>query len=100
MKRTISTRELRAGIGEVVNTVRLRGDSYVIEQRGKPQAALIPLHIYENLERDRRWFAEFMNDVAESADMTEEEAMKFALAEVAAHRAEKREKALAAATDK
>ena len=74
MERKITTRDLRNTVGEIVNTVRLRGDTYLIEQRGKTEAALVPLHVYEAFKKNRQRLAELMEDVAErNADRDPEE---------------------------
>ncbi len=91
MEHTISTSDLRSTVGEVVNTVRLRGDSYVIEQSGQPEAVLVPLHVYEAFKDNRRRLIGLMEQVAErNADRDPaviEEEIARAIAEV---RAEKR----------
>ena len=65
MEHTISTRDLRSAVGEVINTVRLRGDTYVIEQRGKPEAVLVPVHVYEAFKENRRRLIGLMEEVAQ-----------------------------------
>ena len=65
MEKTITTRDLRNTIGEIVNTVRLRGDTYLIEQRGKTEVALVPLHIYENFRNNRKALVSLMETIAE-----------------------------------
>jgi antitoxin (DNA-binding transcriptional repressor) of toxin-antitoxin stability system len=54
MRKNISTQDLKTHIGEVVDAVRLRGDRYIIERRGKAMAAIVPLTVNENDERNRR----------------------------------------------
>jgi prevent-host-death family protein len=57
MKRTLNAVEARQKFGEVLEGVHYRGDEVVIERAGKPMAALVPLHIYENyLRREERLF--------------------------------------------
>lgn len=53
MRKNISTQDLKIHIGEVVDAVRLRGDRYIIERRGKAVAAIVPLTVNENDERNR-----------------------------------------------
>jgi prevent-host-death family protein len=65
MKRDISTQELKTRIGEVVDSVRLRGDRYIVRRRGKPVAALVPLEVNESFERDRDRIFDLMETVAE-----------------------------------
>ena len=54
MRKNIGTQALKARIGEIVDEVRLRGDRYVIERRGKPVAAIVPLHVNEAFESNRQ----------------------------------------------
>jgi len=64
MKKNISTQELKSRIGEIVDAVNLRGDRYIVERRGKPLAALVPLEVHENDERSRRKLFDLMDGVA------------------------------------
>lgn len=89
MDKNISANDLRASIGDALDAVRLRGDRYIIERRGKPVAVLVPMSVHEADRSKRRRVAQLMETVAEQARMSEEEAMDFALREVAAARAEK-----------
>jgi prevent-host-death family protein len=86
MQRNISTQELKTRIGEVVDAVRLRGDRYIVQRRGKPVAALVPLHINVNYEQDRRELFALMRSVAQRnravPDADVEAAIDQALAEV------------------
>ena len=63
MRKNISTQELKTHIGEVVDSVRLRGDRYIIERRGKAVAAIVPLSVNENDERQRLRFFNLIEDV-------------------------------------
>lgn len=65
MEKTITTRDLRNTVGEIVNTVRLRGDTYLIEQRGKTEVALVPRYIYENFRNNREKLIGIMETIAE-----------------------------------
>lgn len=51
MMKKISTQQLKASIGEVVDSVRLRHDRFTIERRGEPVAVMLPVLEYEMLER-------------------------------------------------
>ena len=48
----ISTIDVRQRIGDLLNRVALRHDEFVIERKGKPLAALVPI---ERLEQMRRF---------------------------------------------
>jgi len=47
----VSTLDLRAGLGELIDRVRLRFDELIIERKGKPVAALIPIARLRALEK-------------------------------------------------
>ncbi len=64
MEKHVSTRELKASLGEIVDSVRLRGDRYVIERRGKPVAVLVPVDVHESLRRSRHRLADLMDEVS------------------------------------
>lgn len=100
MRRTISTSDLRKSAGKYVDAVKLRGDRYIIEQRGKECAALVPLEILQGIEVSRQRVAEIMKNVAEGSDLDEDEAMEVALSEVDAARAARRSKSFEAPPDK
>jgi len=63
MRKKISTQDLKTHIGEVVDAVRLRGDRYVIERRGKAVAAIVPLAVHENDERNRSKLFDLIENV-------------------------------------
>jgi prevent-host-death family protein len=52
MAEKVSTMDVRARIGDMLNRVALRHDQFIIERRGKPLAALVPV---EQLEQMRRF---------------------------------------------
>lgn len=77
MKRRISTLQVRQQLGDILDHVALRHDEYIIERKGKPLAAVIPVsklvqldvaarsHVLEVLGRQR-------------SDLTDDEAMELA----------------------
>ncbi len=50
MKETISTLAVRARLGDLLNRVDLRHDEFIIERKGKPLAALVPVEKLERLQ--------------------------------------------------
>ncbi len=52
MAERVSTIDLRQRIGDMLNRVALRHDEFIIERKGKPLAALVPV---ERLEQIRRF---------------------------------------------
>ncbi len=53
MKRTVTAIDARRRLGELLESVHLRGDEVVIERAGKPMAVVIPAELYEQLMRGR-----------------------------------------------
>jgi len=58
----VSTMEVRQRIGDLLNRVALRHDEFIIERKGKPLAALVPVERLEQMQRfARRHALEFMD---------------------------------------
>lgn len=74
----------------VLESVADRGDSYVVEYRGEPVAAVVPLKLYEQWKRDRDAFFDELEDMARQADLSPAEADALALESVEATRRAKR----------
>jgi prevent-host-death family protein len=53
MIRKVSTIEVRRRIGDMLNRVALRRDEFIIERKGKPLAALVPVERLEQMRRFR-----------------------------------------------
>jgi prevent-host-death family protein len=58
----VSTIEVRQRIGDLLDRVALRHDEFIIERKGKPLAALVPV---ERLEQMRRFARRHALDVME-----------------------------------
>ena len=64
----VSTMEVRQRIGDMLNRVALRHDEFIIERKGKPLAALVPVERLEQMRRfARRHALEFMDQQQPSA---------------------------------
>ena len=75
----VSTIEVRQRIGDMLNRVALRHDEFIIERKGKPLAALVPV---ERLEQMRRFARRHALDVMarqKGGALTADEAMELAL---------------------
>ena len=71
--------EVRQRIGDMLNRVALRHDEFVIERKGKPLAALVPV---ERLEQMRRFARRHALDVMarqKGGAWTDSDAMELAL---------------------
>ena len=51
---TVSTMEVRSGIGDILNRVALRGDEYLVTRKGKPLAVMMPVEKAESIRRAAR----------------------------------------------
>jgi len=65
VKRTITALDARRRLGELLESVYLRGDEVVIERAGKPMAVVIPAARYQALERSRDRFWAMVDEVHE-----------------------------------
>jgi prevent-host-death family protein len=79
MAEKVSTIDVRQRIGDLLNRVALRHDEFVIERKGKPLAALVPI---ERLEQMRRFASRHALEILEQqkqSAVTEEQALEVAL---------------------
>ena len=75
--------DVRARIGDLLNRVALRHDEFVIERKGRPLAALVPVERLEQMRRFARAHArEFLAEQRRGPGerLAEDEAMALALA--------------------
>lgn len=80
MTTKISTAEVRLRIGDLLNRVALRGDEFVIERKGKPMAALVPVARLEQMRRAARTaLAEFFATPPSKGDPSDDEVMRIAV---------------------
>ncbi|MBX3320448.1 MAG: type II toxin-antitoxin system Phd/YefM family antitoxin [Nitrospira sp.] len=54
MIETVSTLEMRQRLGDLLNRVALRHDQFVIERKGKPLAAMVPIERLEQMQEAAR----------------------------------------------
>jgi prevent-host-death family protein len=70
--------DVRQRIGDLLNRVALRHDEFIIERKGKPLAALVPVERLEQMRRfARRHALEFMDQHQPSA-LTDAQASELA----------------------
>ncbi len=82
MTEKVSTMEVRARIGDMLNRVALRHDEFIIERKGKPLAALVPVERLEQMRQFARQHAlEFLDRQKHGPGnrLSDEEAMDLAL---------------------
>ena len=82
MTEKVSTLDVRQRLGDMLNRVALRHDEFVIERKGKPLAALVPIERLEQMRRAaRQGLKEFLERQKEGPGnrLSDQEAMEFAL---------------------
>jgi prevent-host-death family protein len=79
MTEKVSTIDVRQRIGDLLNRVALRHDEFVIERKGKPMAALVPVERLEQMRRFARRHALDFLEKQRGAPVSEERAMDLAL---------------------
>ena len=79
MADTVSTIEVRQRLGDMLNRVALRHDEFIIERKGTPMAALVPV---ERLDQMRRFARRHALDVMEQqrgGALSDDQAMELGL---------------------
>lgn len=84
MERTTGTTELRQGLTDILEAVRERGDTYVVETFGRPQAAIVNLNEYEQFKRFREEREAFFQRLDQAAATNAEKNAGLSDAEVLA----------------
>ena len=79
MAEKASTIDVRQRIGDLLNRVALRHDEFVIERKGKPLAALVPIERLEQMRRFARRHALELLDKQKQSTVTQEQALEIAL---------------------
>lgn len=82
---TLSTLDVRRHLGDILNRVAIRHDEYVIERKGQPMAAMVPMGKFEAMQRAAR--AHLLGVLDGESLMSDDEAM--ALANEAKHTSRK-----------
>ncbi len=79
MAEKVSTMDVRQRIGDMLNRVALRQDEFIIERKGKPLAALVPVERLEQMRRFARSHALNFLDQQAASSLTDEESLVLGL---------------------
>lgn len=79
MTEKVSTIDVRQRIGDMLNRVALRHDEFIIERKGKPLAALVPVERLEQLRRFAQRHALTFFDQQKASTVSPKQAMETAL---------------------
>jgi prevent-host-death family protein len=74
MTEKISTLEIRQRLGDILNRIALRHDQFIVERKGKPLAAMVPVEKFERMERLARRHLLDVLERQQSGSLTEKEA--------------------------
>jgi len=86
MEKVLGVTEARKELSNIVEQVQYQGDTYLISRYGKPAAAVVPVEVYENWQRQRAEFFDLIRDMQQEADLSPEEANRIAADAAAAIR--------------
>jgi PHD/YefM family antitoxin component YafN of YafNO toxin-antitoxin module len=73
---TLSALDVRKNLGDILNRIAIRHDEYVIERKGQPMAAMVPMGKFEAMQRAAR--AHLLDVLDGESLMSDEEAMELA----------------------
>lgn len=73
MLKTISAMKARQNLGQIMNEVSIRSDSYIIERNGKPLVAIVPVSFLEEQELKKRGFLNLLDKAQSNSNVTEED---------------------------
>jgi prevent-host-death family protein len=79
MAEKVSTLDVRQRIGDMLNRVSLRHDEFIIERKGKPLAALVPVERLEQMRQFARTQALDFLEQQKGGPLTDVQADKLAL---------------------
>ena len=78
MSEKVSTIDVRQRIGDMLNRIALRHDEFIIERKGKPLAALVPVERLEQMRRFARRHALEVVKQQRGSPLTDAQAMEVA----------------------
>ncbi len=71
MLKKISAMKARQNLGQLLNEVSIRGDSYIIERAGKPLAALVDMESFQQLQGEQNSAAQLVRNIWEKMKGTD-----------------------------
>ena len=83
MRERVSAMSLRTALGDLLNRVDLRHDEFVVERKGRPLAAIVPIAKLEQMERFARHRAKSVLEMQTGGSLTQQRADELAAEAVA-----------------
>ena len=78
MEKVLGVTEARRKFSDIVDQVQHQRDSYLISRYGKPAAAVVPVEVYENWQRQREEFFDLIRNLQKETDLSPEQADQIA----------------------
>jgi antitoxin (DNA-binding transcriptional repressor) of toxin-antitoxin stability system len=75
----VSTIDVRQRIGDLLNRVALRNDEFIVERKGRPMAALVPVGRLEQMRRFARQQGIDFLEAQQGGSLTDAKAMNLGL---------------------
>jgi len=88
MEKVLGVTEARKKFSDIVEQVQHQRDTYLISRYGKPAAAVVPVEVYENWQRQREEFFDLIRNLQKESDLSPEQADQVANEAIAAFRAQ------------
>ena len=88
MEKVLGVTEARKKFSDIVEQVQHQRDTYLISRYGKPAAAVVPVEVYENWQRQREEFFDLIRNLQKESDLSPEQADQVANEAIAAIRAQ------------
>ena len=80
MEKILGISELRETLGTVFDEIQFQNTKYIVQRRGKPAVAIVPLDIYEGWKKDRERLFELITKAQEgNDDLSEDDVMALVL---------------------
>ncbi len=78
MEKTVSAYEARRNFGKFLQEVSAKGEKIVVERHGEPVAVVVPVEVYKQWQRSRQGFFDKLQEMANRANLSPEEADQLA----------------------
>lgn len=88
MEKVLGVTEARKKLSDIVEQVQHQRNTYLISRYGKPAAAVVPVEVYENWQRQREEFFDLIRNLQKESDLSPEQADQVANEAIAAIRAQ------------
>jgi prevent-host-death family protein len=86
VEKEMGVTEARKEFSNLIRDVQYQGGAYVISRHGEKAAAVVPIQVYRDWQKQRKEFFDQIREIQGRAELSPEEARKLAAEAVAAAR--------------